>query len=69
MNPGPSVLLLSPKFVGLAELLEEEEEGPPELALPAAVAACSIEANFSCSNAEKAFLGNVLETAVVVDEA
>ena len=68
MNPGPSVLLLSPKFVGLAELLEEEE-GPPELALPAAVAACSIEANFSCSNAEKAFLGNVLETAVVVDEA
>ena len=41
MNPGPSVLLLSPKFVGLAELLEEEEEleGPPELALPAAVAA------------------------------
>ena len=27
MNPGPSVLLLSPKFVGLAELLEEEEEG------------------------------------------
>ena len=26
MNPGPSVLLLSPKFVvGLAELLEEEE--------------------------------------------
>ena len=71
MNPGPSVLLLSPKFVGLAELLEEEEEleGPPELALPAAVAACSIEANFSCSNAEKAFLGNVLETAEVVEEA
>jgi hypothetical protein len=72
MNPGPSVLLLSPKFVGLAELLEEEEEGggPVVVAeLVTVVAACSIEANFSCSNAEKAFLGNVLETAVVVEEA
>ena len=30
INPGPSVLLLSPKFVGLAEL-PEEEEGPTVL--------------------------------------
>ena len=65
MNPGPSVLLLSPKFVGLAELLAEVTVATEELLL-VLEAACSIEANFSCSNAEKAFLGNVLEAADVV---
>ena len=69
MNPGPSVLLLSPKFVGLAELLEATVANE-ELLVVLVGAACSIEANFSCSNAEKAFLGNVLEAAaVVVEEA
>ena len=60
MNPGPKVLLLSPRELFLL-LTVDVAAAAVELDEAWSMA----EASFSCSNAEKAFLGNVLLELVV----